>query len=108
VTSVHPEGRFGEMKIEDGKVLEFSEKRARTEGVINGGFMVLNKSFVSRFIDPEQDDFLEREPMRKAVAAGEMSSFEHDGFWQCMDTLREFQLLNEMWASGKAPWTKYW
>ena len=108
LTAVHPEGRFGEMKIEDGKVVEFSEKRARTEGVINGGFMVLKKSFISRFIDPEQDDFLEREPMRKAVAAGEMSSFEHDGFWQCMDTLREFQLLNEMWASGKAPWTKYW
>lgn len=108
LTSVHPEGRFGEMILQNGKVVEFAEKKARTEGVINGGFMVLKKRFIEKYLIPGEDDFLEREPMRRAVAAGEMSAFLHDGFWQCMDTLREFQYLNELWNSGRAPWVKYW
>ncbi len=108
VTAVHPEGRFGEIKTENGKVEEFAEKKARTEGVINGGFMVLKRAFLKKYLNAEIDDFLEQEPMRRAVEEGEMSAFLHEGFWQCMDTLREYQFLNELWSAGKAPWTKYW
>ncbi len=108
VTAVHPEGRFGEMQIQGNQVVGFAEKRARIEGYINGGFMVLNREFLSKYIPPDQDIFFEQAPMNDAVADGQMSVFCHEGFWQCMDTPREYQLLNDLWKSGNAPWTKYW
>ena len=108
VGAVHPAARFGEIKIAaDNKVKSFVEKPARIPGYINGGFMVMQKSFVSRFI-PEEDCFLEQQPLYSAAKAGEMGAFRHEGFWQCMDTPREHTLLNEMWESGSAPWTKFW
>lgn len=108
VGAVHPAARFGEMKITaDGKVKSFVEKPARIPGYINGGFMVMQKSFVSHFI-PEEDCFLEQQPLYNAAKAGEMAAFRHEGFWQCMDTPREHTMLNELWESGEAPWTKYW
>lgn len=108
VGAVHPAARFGEIKIAaDNKVKSFVEKPARIPGYINGGFMVMQKSFVTRFI-PEEDCFLEQQPLFSAVKAGEMAAFRHEGFWQCMDTPREHSMLNELWESGNAPWTKYW
>ncbi len=108
VGAVHPAARFGEIKIAaDNKVTSFVEKPARIPGYINGGFMVMQKSFVTRFI-PEEDCFLEQQPLFSAVKAGEMAAFRHEGFWQCMDTPREHSMLNELWESGDAPWTKYW
>jgi glucose-1-phosphate cytidylyltransferase len=69
--------------------------------------MVMQKSFVSRFI-PEEDCFLEQQPLHSALEAGEMAAFRHEGFWQCMDTPREHTMLNDMWNAGTAPWKKFW
>ena len=108
VGAVHPAARFGEIRIAaDNSVKKFVEKPSRVSGYINGGFMVVQKEFVKRFI-PESDCFLEQAPLYDAVAAGEMSAFRHEGFWQCMDTPREHAMLNDMWESGEAPWKKYW
>ena len=108
VGAVHPAARFGEIRIStDNKVKSFVEKPSRISGYINGGFMVVQKSFIDRFI-PEEDCFLEQQPLHDAAKAGAMTAFRHEGFWQCMDTPREHTLLNQLWESGEAPWTKYW
>jgi glucose-1-phosphate cytidylyltransferase len=109
VTAVHPEGRFGEMHLSgDGRVHGFEEKPARVEGYINGGFMVLEKAFVDRYLAADKDLFFEQAPMRRAMADNQMAAFPHEGFWQCMDTPREYQLLNDLWKGGAAPWTRRW
>ena len=109
VAAVHPEGRFGELQFDGGTVESFAEKPSRIAGYINGGFMAVNREFLDRYL-PEgcDDDFFERRPMREAVRDRTMGAFPHDGFWQCMDTPREYQLLNQLWESGHAPWTRYW
>jgi glucose-1-phosphate cytidylyltransferase len=107
VTAVRPPGRFGEMRIADGRVTEFNEKPQATEGFINGGFFVLDGRRVWDCLGTDPRTILEREPMRRLAADGELVAFPHTGFWQPMDTLREYTLLNELWASGKAPW-KSW
>jgi glucose-1-phosphate cytidylyltransferase len=107
VTAVRPPGRFGEMVIEAGQVREFNEKPQATEGFINGGFFVLDGRRIWDFIEDSPKTILEHEPLRRLADAGELVAFPHTGFWQPMDTLREFQLLNDLWAAGKAPW-KTW
>ena len=107
VTAVHPEGRFGELGFDGDRVARFCEKPPRSAGYINGGFMVLRRDAVERFI-PEADCFFEQKPILDAVAAGEVAAFRHEGFWQCMDTPREHQLLNDLWNSGEAPWSFSW
>lgn len=108
VTAVHPEGRFGEMQIKYGMACGFEEKPARMDGYINGGFMVLQKEFIARYLSTDQDLFFEREPMRNSMADGQMAAYQHERFWQCMDTPREYQMLNDLWNSGKAPWASRW
>lgn len=108
VSAVHPEGRFGEMRLEGGRVTGFEEKPARLDGYISGGFMVLQKTFVGRYLSEDKDLFFEREPMRRSMADGEMAAYTHEGFWQCMDTPREYQMLNDLWESGRAPWAARW
>lgn len=108
VAAVHPEGRFGEMRLQDGCVQGFEEKPTHVDGYINGGFMVLEKAFVPRYLSTDKDLFFEKTPMRRVMADGQMGAFVHEGFWQCMDTPREYQLLNDLWQSGKAPWTMRW
>lgn len=108
VSAVHPEGRFGEMCLKDGLATGFDEKPARIEGYINGGFMALQRPFIDRYLAPDKDLFFEQEPMRRAMADGQMAAYAHEGFWQCMDTPREYQLLNDLWKSGKAPWASRW
>jgi glucose-1-phosphate cytidylyltransferase len=107
VTAVRPPGRFGELAVGNGAVAEFNEKPQATGGFINGGFFVFDARRIWNYISPAADTVLERDPMRRLVEDGELSAFEHTGFWQPMDTLREFNMLNDMWASGKAPW-KVW
>jgi glucose-1-phosphate cytidylyltransferase len=89
----------------DGQVRAFREKDESEGAIINGGFMVLN----SQIFDYLKDDttVLERDPMHQLAADGELMSFYHPGFWQCMDTQREKKLLEELWASGKAPWKRW-
>lgn len=109
VTAVHPAGRFGEMHIEaDGGVSGFHEKPQTEAGYINGGYMAVKRSFVEHYLTTDEALILEQEPMRQAARDGQMASYEHNGFWQCMDTAREHKLLNDLWVSGKAPWTEAW
>lgn len=107
VTAVRPPGRFGEMRIEGGQVTQFNEKPQATEGFINGGFFVLDGRKVWDYVGTSPGTLLEREPMQRLAAASQLLAFRHTGFWQPMDTLREYTLLNDLWASGKAPW-KTW
>jgi glucose-1-phosphate cytidylyltransferase len=109
ITGVIPPGRFGELLIEGDRVVEMQEKPVASDRYINGGFMVLKRAFIDRFLTGDVDDvMLERQPMMEAAAAGEMMLFRHDGFWQCMDTLRDWQYLNELWERGTAPWSRDW
>jgi len=108
VTAVHPVGRFGEMQIAGSEVTSFHEKPQTAEGFINGGFMVMTRDFVSRYLRDETDLILEQEPLMTACRDGQMLAWKHPGFWQCMDTAREYDQLNRQWAAGDAPWTEAW
>ena len=105
VTGVRPPTRFGLLGIERGQVTHFEEKPAGAQGWVNGGFFV----FEPRVFDYIHGDHepLERAPMERLAEAGELMAFRHEGFWQPMDTLREKQELESLWATGKAPW-KVW
>ncbi len=107
VTAVRPPGRFGEMRIEDGRVSEFNEKPQATEGFINGGFFVLDARRIWPYLGSDPGLILEREPLRRLAREGQLAAYPHTGFWQPMDTAREYAMLNEMWAGGRAPW-KTW
>lgn len=108
VTAVHPTGRFGEMKLSGNDVTRFHEKPQTEEGFINGGFMVLRKAFCQQHLPPGSNLAFEEQPMAEACKTGQMQAFRHDGFWQCMDTAREHNMLNELWENGSAPWTEAW
>jgi len=107
VTGVLPPGRFGELSVQDGRVSKFSEKPQVSGGRINGGFFVFHRDVLRDYLDDREELVLEREPMERLAAAGELMMYRHDGFWQPMDTPREYQSLNESWATGHAPW-KIW
>ena len=96
MTAVRPSARFGELNIQDGKVVTFEEKPQLQQGWINGGFFVVEPSFFD-LIDHD-DIMLEREPLMKAASMGELMAYQHDGFWQCMDTKRERDLLENLWV----------
>lgn len=104
VTAVRPPARFGTIEISDGVVKNFSEKDPQASGWINGGFFCLEKE-VKNYLMGDEVSF-ESEPINKLVAEKELSAYEHSGWWQPMDTLREKRVLEEMWSSGKAPWTQ--
>ena len=108
VSAVHPPARFGEMVLDGDTVTDFSEKVARGNGYINGGFMVVKRDFLNRYVSCDRDEFFEMGPLSASVADRQVHAFRHEGFWQCMDTPREYSLLNELWRNGKAPWTRYW
>jgi len=105
VTAVQPPGRYGALQITGHEVKGFTEKPRGDGGLINGGFFVLSPRCIDR-IDGDQSSW-EGEPLAGLAADGELMAFEHNGFWQPMDTLREKNLLEELWQSGKAPW-KVW
>jgi glucose-1-phosphate cytidylyltransferase len=105
LTSAYPPGRFGALDIRQRQVLNFNEKPRGDGAMINGGFFVL-KPDVLRYIDDDSSVW-EREPLMRLAEDGQLMAFEHHGFWQPMDTLRDKVLLEELWASGKAPWKKW-
>jgi len=106
MTAIQPEGRFGIIDfVHEDKIKAFREKDKADSGWINGGFMVLEPTIFD-FIDGDSTVF-EREPLERCAAKGELNAFKHDGFWQCMDTMRDKEKLEALWASGKAPW-KVW
>ena len=105
VTAVQPPGRYGALQLDDARVTGFIEKPRGDGARINGGFFILSP----RCIDLIADDNTswEGEPLSELALRGELMAFQHDGFWQPMDTLREKNMLEDLWASGKAPW-KVW
>jgi glucose-1-phosphate cytidylyltransferase len=105
LTAVRPPARFGGLGLDEasGAVVRFEEKPQIGEGWINGGFFVLEPG-VRDYIEGDETLF-EREPLERLAAEGELMAYQHDGFWQCMDTLRDVQLLESLWQSGHAPWT---
>jgi len=102
LTAVRPAARFGHIEVDGDRVIEFSEKRQTSEGWINGAFFVLEPDVID-YIDGDQTSW-EREPMERLARERQLMAYKHTGFWQCMDTLRDKNLLNELWDSGKAPW----
>lgn len=107
VTGVRPQGRFGELRVDRERVASFAEKPQVTEGFINGGFFVFESEFIDRYLNDNDDLVLEREPLQRLASDGELMVYEHDGFWQPMDTYREWKLLEDYWNAGRAPW-KIW
>lgn len=104
VTAVRPTARFGELLIDKDLVKSFKEKPQTDKGRINGGFFVFNKKFFE-FIDNNENVILEAEPLEKVTNIGELMAFKHDGFWQCMDTPRDKDLLEKLCVeSNKYPW----
>jgi len=106
VTGVHPTSRYGEMKVDAGRVVEFNEKPTVAEGVVSGGFFVFERQ-VFDYLGDDPKVFLELEPLQKLARDGQLSVFVHEGFWHPMDTYRDWLYLNELWRSGEAPW-KVW
>ena len=103
VTAVRPPARFGELNISgDGHVASFVEKPQLQTGWINGGFMVCNKSVIN-YIEDESEMF-EREPISRLISDSQVHAHQHSGFWQCMDSKRDYDYLNELWNAGDAPW----
>ncbi|MGH7972918.1 MAG: glucose-1-phosphate cytidylyltransferase [Limisphaerales bacterium] len=105
ITAVRPAGRFGDLEIAGDAVAAFNEKAEQQPGFINGGFFVMNKR-IGEYLTGD-NCVLEQEPLKRLAEKGQIAAYCHTGFWQCMDTYREQQLLAGLWNSGKAPW-KLW
>lgn len=105
VTGVRPPGRFGELIHSDGVITEFNEKPQAAGGRISGGYFVAT-SKIFNYLSDDEDLVFEQQPMRDVVADRQLMVFEHDGFWQPMDTSREYQLLNSLYDKGEAPWVR--
>lgn len=103
MTAVKPVARFGELELHKDRVIKFKEKPQLNDGWINGGYFVFEPEFFD-LIDGDSM-LLEREPIERAVNMGEVMAYTHNGFWQCMDTKRDHELLESLWAQG-APWLK--
>jgi glucose-1-phosphate cytidylyltransferase len=104
VTAVRPPARFGTLEIEGDRVTRFVEKPQTSEGWINGGFFVFEPQIFDRIAG--DNIALEHDPLIALAAEGQLSVYKHDGFWQPMDTLREKNLLEELWAAGNPPWVR--
>lgn len=102
VTAVRPSARFGNLGMDNTKVNIFAEKTQTNEGWINGGFFVFEPEIFDYL--PEEDTPLERHPLEQLATAGELHAFKHGKFWQSMDTIREVNLLRDLWQKGNAPW----
>lgn len=106
LTAINIDQRFGVLDIaENGNINAFREKKASDKSVINGGFMVMNPEIFD-YIDGD-DTVFEKSPLEEIAKQGQLMAYNHNGFWQCMDTQRDKQLLEKLWESGNAPW-KLW
>jgi glucose-1-phosphate cytidylyltransferase len=102
VTAAHPPARFGDIQLEGNQVIRFAEKPQAAAGWINAGFFVLHPKVLD-YIKGD-DTIWERDPLEQLARDGQLMAYCHKGFWQPMDTLREKQILEEIWQSGRAPW----
>lgn len=106
LTAIQPGGRFGVLDIDDSQtVRQFSEKAKEDGGWINAGFMVLEPEAFS-YIEGDQTYF-EKEPLENMALDGKLAAYRHEGFWKCMDTMRDKGMLDELWNSGNAPWKRW-
>jgi glucose-1-phosphate cytidylyltransferase len=105
LTGTYPPARFGALDMDGKRVARFMEKPRGEGGMINGGFFVLSPKVIDLIAD--DTTIWEQQPLNTLAATGELMAYEHNGFWQPMDTLRDKQLLEDLWASGKAPWKKW-
>lgn len=106
LTAIQPGGRFGVLDIDDSQTVhQFSEKAKEDGGWINAGFMVLEPEAFS-YIEGDQTYF-EKEPLENMALDGKLAAYRHEGFWKCMDTLRDKEMLDQMWNSGDAPWKRW-
>lgn len=106
ITAIQPGGRFGMLDIDESETIRcFKEKSKEDGGWINGGFMILNPEIMN-YISGD-DCIFERYPLETLAQEGQLKAFKHDGFWQCMDTMRDRELLEKYWYNGQAPW-KVW
>jgi len=101
VSAVRPSARFGELELKGAQVLSFQEKPQLHDGWINGGYFVVEPEFFE-FIEGDTT-MLEREPLERATQANELMAYRHEGYWQCMDTKRDHEMLESLWNNG-APW----
>jgi glucose-1-phosphate cytidylyltransferase len=99
---VHPPGRFGALRLDEGRVNAFAEKPQDEVGWINGGFFVLEPSVIA--LIEGDDTSWEGKPLETLAQRGELMAYQHKGFWQPVDTLRDKMLLEKLWETGKAPW----
>lgn len=106
VTGVRPPGRFGELDVTGDQVASFAEKPPAAHGLVNGGFFVFEPAIFD-YLRSDDDCILERAPLEKLARDGQLQVYRHEGFWQCVDTYRDYELLLGLWTSGKAPW-KQW
>jgi glucose-1-phosphate cytidylyltransferase len=104
VTAVAPPGRYGALDIVAGQVQRFVEKPPGDNGLINGGFFVLHPRVISRIAG--DSTIWEQEPLMGLARDGQLGAYQHDGFWAAMDTLRDKNVLEALWASGEAPWRR--
>ena len=105
VSTVHPGARFGELDLDGAHVRSFKEKPQTGQGWINGGFFVMQPEFLDLIADDAT--VLEQGPLEEVAARGELVAYRHEGFWQCMDTVRDRNYLEELWSDNRAPW-KFW
>jgi glucose-1-phosphate cytidylyltransferase len=106
VTAVHPPARFGELVLEDGVVSHFAEKPQVGSGMINGGFFVFDRRLLP-YLEGDDSLALEQEPLLRLTREGQLMGYRHEGFWQCMDTVRELTMLRDLWERGQAPWRRW-
>lgn len=107
IGAVHPPSRFGTLELDSGiKVKSFEEKKPLHNDFINGGYFIFRREFLDRL--PVAGNYsLESDPLARLTKEGQLAAFKHEGFWQCMDTLRDRELLEKLYESGKAPWVKW-
>ena len=105
LTAVSPAGRFGSLKIDNSNVKSFDEKPDGGHGLINGGFFILSPKVLD-YINDDSTIF-EREPLENLANDNELIAYEHKGFWQCMDTIRDKKYLEQLWNSENTPWKKW-
>ena len=105
VTAVRPPSRFGLLKIENEQVTQFGEKKQTLEGWINGGFFCINRGVLD-YLNGDINEPWESRPLENLAKDNELSAFLHKDFWQPMDTMREKEMLDNLWKTGEAPWVK--
>ena len=105
VTAVRPPARFGELFVSGAKVVKFKEKQQMKRGWINGGFFVINKKFLS--LIPNKNIMLEREPIFNATKKGQLYAYKHRDFWQCVDTIRDYEILKDLVKNKNYLWLNF-